>query len=465
MMSPIRSPTARSIALMVLEAVERQGVHADLRLEEEFQRVQPDQRERALAWELVYGVLRHRGLLDWRLAQVADRPFRRLPVTVLNALRIAAYQLLYLDRIPASAAVNESVNLVKASPDRSGKNWAGFVNAVLRSLIRNPTPAGPDSRGDPATVLAIQYSCPEWLVTRWLARFGPTQAARLCRTTLEEPPLTLRVNRLKTTREVLQAALERAGYRARATSVSPIGLTLDERVPVTELPLFDEGHFYVEDEAAQLVPPLMDPRPGERILDACAAPGGKTTHLAALMQNQGEIVAMDRNRARLRLVEENCRRLGVHIVTPLVGDAQTGLQGRFDRILVDAPCSALGVLRRHPEGKWQKSEGLLAFHHKRQVRILERMATLLRPGGVLVYSTCSTEPEENEQVIEEFSHRHPEFHRETVAPWLPTTARPYLTPRGDLFTMTVVSSGPNPEQHDHMDGFFASRLLLNGERS
>ena len=450
--------TARSIALAVLETVEREDVFADVCLDQEFARNPMDQRERGLAWQIVYGVLRRRATIDWRLAHVSNRPIGLLPTTVLNALRIAAYQVLYLDRIPASAAVNESVNLIKQRRGTASRDWSGFVNGVLRNLIRLPAPSYPDVEKDPTEALAVQYSCPAWLVARWVVRFGRKNAEALCRSTLEDPPITLRVNLLKSTRDDLQTVLDKAGYRVRPTPFSPVGLTIEERVPVTELPLFAEGAFYIEDEAAQLVPLLLDAQPGERILDACAAPGGKTTHLAALMDNRGEIVAMDRSRPRLQLIEENCRRLGVQIVTPVLGDAMKGFSGTFDRILVDAPCSGLGVLRRHPEGKWQKSASLLPRHHHRQVEILDRMCTLLRPGGVLLYSTCSAEPEETEQVVERFCVQHKDFQRETVTPWMPAHAHGLLTAQGDLSTITMLSSQPDPASCHHMDGFFAVRF-------
>lgn len=473
---PTPSRNVRALALRVLQAVEREEVFADEALDgalREAARETPlDARDRALAWELVYGVLRHRGTLDWRLDHVADRPIRRLPPGVATALRMAAYQLLYLDRIPASAAVNESVNLVKLVKglgSKPGRDWAGFVNAVLRNLLRKPAPPWPDPAANLVTALSVRYACPAWLVERWLARFGAGPVEALCRATLDIPPLTLRANLLRTTREALAADLAHAGYQARPTSYSPVGLILEAGGPVTEVAGFAEGAFYVEDEAAQLVPPLLDPQPGERVLDACAAPGGKATHLAALMQNRGEIIALDRSPPRLRLVEENCRRLGVRIVTALVADSTNLLPGRpggagrlldrpFDRILVDAPCSGLGVLRRHPEGKWQKSAALLPRHRSRQLAILDQVSPLLRPGGVLVYSTCSTEPEENEQVIEHFCTRHAEFQREAVAPWSPPNARTFLTAQGDLSTMPVLLLDPQPDRREPMDVFFAARL-------
>ena len=235
------------------------------------------------------------------------------------------------------------------------------------------------------------------------------------------------------------------------------------------LPGFHEGAFYVEDEAAQLVPPLLDPQPDDIVLDACAAPGGKSTHLADLMHNKGTIYAIDRKGARLDLLRSNCHRLGIKIVVPMVSDIRQPREWlpniettrpspvkktragepSVDRILVDAPCSGLGVLRRHPEAKWRKGEQALPRHHTLQCQILEAVAPCLRPGGVLVYSTCSTEPEENEDVIEEFCHAHAEFQRESVVPWLPPAAQGLVTEQGALSTVGNQCS---------MDGFYAVRL-------
>jgi 16S rRNA (cytosine967-C5)-methyltransferase len=230
-------------------------------------------------------------------------------------------------------------------------------------------------------------------------------------------------------------------------------LILDTSGSVADLPWFRDGLFYVEDEAAQLVAPILDPQPGESVLDACAAPGGKATHLAALMQNRGTIVATDKSAARLSLLEDNCRRLGIGIVRTVKADAAASLSkdlgGPFDRILVDAPCSGLGVLRRHPEGKWRKDAHALAQHRTLQRRLLDQAADRLRPGGVLVYSTCSSEPEENEQVIDQFCSARREFRRESVAPWLPSQGASLVTAQGDL--STVHNDGS-------MDLFFAARL-------
>jgi 16S rRNA (cytosine967-C5)-methyltransferase len=290
-----------------------------------------------------------------------------------------------------------------------------------------------------------------------------TKAEQLCSQTQTVPPLTLRVNTLKTTREVLSEELAGAGHKTAQTTLSPAGLLLQKprARALTALPQFTQGLFYIEDEAAQLIPPLLDPHPGERILDACAAPGGKTTHLAALMNNDGTIMAVDQSAARLNLLRENCRRLDVTIVeaveADLLGDARgTGdptlgdlMAEPCDRVLLDAPCSGLGVLRRHPDGKWHKHAASLTQHHDAQLKMLTLVAQCLRPGGVLLYSTCSTEPDENEGVVEDFCKSDTGFHLESVGPWLPASAQHLVTDRGYL------STALNSES---MDGFFAARL-------
>lgn len=422
--------------------------------------------------ELVYGVLRSRLQLDWRLDQVADRRMDQLPITVANALRLGAYQLLHLTRVPDRAAVHETVALVRANV--RGPRWPGFANAVLRSLLRSGSPTMPPMNQDTVRALSIRYACPPWLVERWVTRLGIADAERACRVAAEEPPLTLRVNTVRTSRAALLEALKASSYLAVPTPVSPVGILLQKCGTPSHLPGYQEGLFYVEDEAAQLIPMILSPEPGERVLDACAAPGGKATHLAELLGGRGELVAVDRSADRLGVMHANMGRLGASGVHTVVFDwtkvdgLQIGclpplLEKPFDRILLDAPCSGLGILRRHPEGKWQKHSAQLAEHRTRQLHLLETVARLLRPGGVIVYSTCSTEPEETLHVIDSFCERSPEFTRESVAPWLPPLALPMVTDRGDFCSMcSKTGTEPEPENggpHEQsMDGFFAARL-------
>ncbi|NKB81219.1 MAG: 16S rRNA (cytosine(967)-C(5))-methyltransferase RsmB [Nitrospirales bacterium] len=461
--TPNRLVHARICSLSVLLKIERKHIYADDAFDQFVKTHSLSDQDRALAFELVYGVLRHQTFLDWRLNMVSNRPILRLPLPVSCILRIGAYQILCLQAIPDSAAVNEAVKLAKPI---KGRDWSGFVNAVLRALIREPAPALPDLHDHPVTALSLHYSCPSWLVERWIGQFGIQGAERICRSTTEIPPLTLRVNTLRCSRDRLAAQLREDGVSVRPTGVSQVGLVVEKCGALKEFRPLKDGFCYVEDEAAQLVPLLLDVQPGDRVLDVCAAPGGKTTHLAALMENVGEIVAMDSSSNRLARLKENCTRLGVSVVRPFHIDVInstdrslaeiTSSSGRcgsnrqdFDRILVDAPCSGLGILRRHPEGKWIKTGEDLTRHHASQLAILGRVATLLRPGGVLVYSACSGEPEETVQVIKEFCRSHPEFSPESAAPWAPSVTYPLLNEDGNLLTMPTLLS---------MDGFFAARL-------
>ena len=455
------APSARGIALSLLVESEKSEEGVDVLLDRALARHAFDGRDRALTVELTYGVLRRLATIDWRLEPVLDKPLLRLPIVVQMVLRLGAYQLLFLDRIPESAAVNESVNLTRAVASTLGRDWSGLVNAVLRSLLRHPRAPWPRMDEYPAQALSVRYSVPIWLSSRWVERLGLAAAEAACEGVSVAPPMTLRVNQLVTTRDALLEKFAQAGMTAKPTTISPFGIMLEDGGPVPALPGFQEGAFYVEDEAAQLVPLLLDPRPGETVLDACAAPGGKSTHLAELMQNKGTIYAVDRSGARLDLVRTNCRRLGMQNVVPIAGDIRelrewvpsmkqsAAGQPLVDRILVDAPCSGLGVLRRHPEAKWRKDEQSLPRHQSLQWQILKAVAPCLRPGGVLVYSTCSTEPEENEDVIERFCRAHAEFQRESVSSWLPSAAQEFVTEQGALSTVGNRFS---------MDGFYAARL-------
>ena len=465
------SPSSpRKFACKVLQTIFQTQTFADDVFNAAIKDVALSDQDRALAFELVYGVLRHAVTLDWRLDQISRKPIARLPLNVATTLRVAAYQLLYLDRIPESAAVNEAVKLIRKQP---GHDWGGLVNAILRNLIRQPAPSLPDSTVAPIEALSLNYACPVWMVERWIKAFGKDHAEVMCRKTLEIPPLTLRTNTLCYTRKKLLDRLEAEGIPARKTSVSPEGVTLEKCGNPGQLTVVQDGSCYIEDEAAQLIPPLLDPQPGERVLDACAAPGGKTTHLAQLMQNQGTIIALDRQHVRLHQLTANCERLGIRLVqthecdivnewpktkanaADAIFSGSHFLAQPFDRILVDAPCSGLGVLRRHPEGKMLKQFSTIEQSSIIQRQILDHVSHLLRPGGILVYSACSIEPEETTEVLSAFCQQHPDFQPESVTPWVPTAGLSLVTDHGHLCTAF---------QSFTMDGFFACRLKKSDTR-
>lgn len=410
----MRGPApARATAARVLERVERDAAFADIALEAEVARRRMDPRDTALATELVYGALRWQRYLDWILAPHSRRPLESLDTRVRIALRLAAYQIVFLERVPRFAAVSDAVALARGRPGA-----AEFTNAVLRAFARRGArerePAPP---ADPVDALALRCSFPTWLAARWVARHGAADAEALMRAMNERPPLTLRVNTLRTDRAVLATRLAgEEGVATRPTRWAPEGLVADRAGTPAAWGAFAAGECVVQDEASMLVAHLLEPVAGETVADVCAAPGTKATHLAQLTGDRGRILAFDPHPARLARAREVARRLGISSIEPLDGSVETlapGWRQACDAVLVDAPCTNLGVLRRNPEVKWRRRPEDLAAAAARQAAILEASATMVRPGGRLVYATCSLEPEENDAIARDFLARHPDF---TVAP-------------------------------------------------
>ncbi len=400
---------ARVEALRILCRVEEDQAFADLALEAALERAKLPPRDRALTTELVYGTLRWQRRLDWILAPHSRRRLDRLDLWVRNLLRLTAYQLHFLGKVPAFAAVNEAVALAKR---RAHGEAAPFVNAVLRSLTRSGK-ALPPLPGDPVEASATRLAFPSWLARRWVTRLGLDEAERLMTALDERPKVTARANLLKCTRaDLAQRLVEEEEVTCSATTLAPEGLTLESPGPAFRFKAFKDGWFTLQDEASMLVGHLLAPKLGEAVADVCAAPGTKTTHLTALMQNSGKVVAMDPHAGRLKLVSQAAVRLGVTIVECHGGSAEAlapRFKDRFDRVLVDAPCSNLGVLRRNPDVKWRRAEADLLRAAERQRAILHAAASMCRPGGTLVYATCSLEPEENEGVVLPFLEAHPEW--------------------------------------------------------
>ncbi len=406
-MSPVSS--ARVEALRILCRVEEDRAFADLALEAALERAKLPARDRALTTEIVYGTLRWQRRLDWILAPHSRRRLDRLDPWVRNLLRLTAYQLQFLYKVPAYAAVNDAVALAKR---RAHGEVAPFLNAVLRSLTRSggSLPPPPEDRAED---IATRLSFPSWLAHRWAQRFGLDEAERLMTALDERPEVTIRANLLKCTRSQLAQRLsEEEEVACSATIFAPEGLALEEPGPAFRFKAFKEGWFTLQDEASILVGHLLGPKPGETVADVCAAPGTKATHLAALMRNTGKVVAMDPHAARLKLVSQAAARLGVTIVECHGGSAEAlapRFKDRFDRVLVDAPCSNLGVVRRHPDVKWRRTEADLPRLAERQRAILDAAASMCRPAGTLVFATCSLEPEENEEIVLPFLEAHSQW--------------------------------------------------------
>ena len=399
---------ARYEALHILVRVERDRAFADIALEHALDRARLDPRDAALCTEIVYGTLRWRRHLDWRLAPHLNRPLAKLDPWVRALLRLTLYQLVFLDRVPRWAAVDEAVSVARLKSRVPGP--AEFVNAVLRSFTRVPGPPRPPASAVEAA--GVRWSFPDWMAGRWIARHGPEEAGRLMAALNERPPTTIRVNTLRISRDDLAARLrDEELAETDPTALAPEGLTV-RRGAVGRWAAFAAGWCTIQDEASMLVARLLDPQPGDLVADTCAAPGTKTTHLAQLMGNRGRIVAMDPHAARLRLLTQAAARLGIDIVEAHaggVGAVAGRWKSRCDRVLVDAPCSNLGVLRRNPDVKWKREEADLVRVAEKQRGILASAAALARPGARLVYATCSLEPEENDLIVREFLTGHPEW--------------------------------------------------------
>ncbi len=444
---------SRGIALEILRRVEVDQAYADILLDNAFKREAGlDSREKRFITELVYGCLRWQGKINWIINNFSRR---KLSLEVLLTLRLGVYQLLFLNKVPSYAVVDEAVNLAR----RLGQGRAaGFVNGVLRRIEREQEKIiFPSLEEDPIEHIASVYSHPKWMAERWLKRFGREEARELCAANNQIPPLSLRTNILRISREELFHHLGRRTPGVEKTSFSPEGLSLRRANSfLWKDPSYLKGWFQVQDEASQLISHILSPREGEVILDTCAAPGGKSTHIAQLMRDKGEVWAVELKPARLKLLKENCRRQGITSIKPVLGDITqplTPLRGRkFHRILVDPPCSCLGVLRRNPEGKWRVKEGEIATLAETQRSILEAASRYLLAGGTLVYSTCTITPEENTEVVEGFLEAHPDFSLEPVFGFLSESCADLVDESGFYRSY--------PHRHS-LDGFFAARLKKN----
>ncbi len=445
---------ARDAALRALVAIER-GTAAGPALDAGLVGV-ADPRERALATELTYGVTRWRGALDAELRPLCRQPLSRLTPAVRAAMRLGLYQLRHTDRIPAYAAVAASVDLARRH-DRP--EAAGLVNAVLRRAAGRGAGASPaqDTVLASATDLAAAYSHPEWLVRRWLARLGPEDTRRLLEADNRPPALSLRANGVRVDGEALRAELAAAGLDCRPGRWVPEAVEVVHGGAPADLPALRAGRCTVQGEASMLVGHVADPQPGEFCLDIAAAPGGKATHLAERMADDGVVVANDLDARRAGLCAQAARRLGLASVRARAGDARAlpeEFAGRADVVLADVPCTGLGTLAARPDLRWQKREADIAALAAVQEGLLDAAARCVKPGGRLVYSTCTTEPEENEVVVAEFLASHPEFR--------PMDLRLRL-PKGLREEHGVAAGMLRLWPHVHgTDGFFIAGMVRQG---
>lgn len=399
-------PNTRLNAVLALSNIFTQGARPKEALDPFFSSL--EKRDRAFLMEMTYGVLRYRDTLDWILKDFLKNP-AKLGDFTLNNIRLALYQIFFM-RVPDWATVNEAVELEKISSSDIAPGKPSLVNAVLRNVLRRKQEiALPVAINDPVQNIAVNTSHPLWMVKRWATRFGIDEAAALAEANNKVPRLTIRVNTLKTSRGDLLRTLADNGVSAALTTFSPDGIILSNVGAVDELS-FAGGLFSVQNEASQLVTYLLDPRPGERVLDACAAPGGKTTHIAQLMNDTGEIIAVEEVPERAGKLQDSIRSLGLNSVKTVTADFQNMKgHGSFDRVLLDAPCSAIGVIRRNPDIKYRRKARDLQDYSLKQTAMLVSASRFVKEGGILTYAVCSTEPEEGEQVANKFLKTADEF--------------------------------------------------------
>jgi 16S rRNA (cytosine967-C5)-methyltransferase len=462
--------SSRQIAYFALRDVHK-GAFVDVAIDKILQKFALCDRDRRLVTELVYGCVRRQRTLDAIIDEIGKKKAHQQPKDLRTILHLGLYQLRYQERIPVSAAVNTTVELAK---EFGFAKLTGVVNGMLRQYIRmsegegeifflsSPSPAKfaegkipePQVPHSPIEGLGIIHSFPDWIIDVWVQQFGLEETEKLCEWMNQTPTIDLRVNPLRSSVEQVEKAFESASVELEKLTYLPQGLRLvGSSGAIKNLPGFNEGWWTVQDSSAQLVSYLLDPQPEEVIIDACAAPGGKTTHIAELMQDKGKIWACDKTTSRLRKIEENAVRSQLKSIQTLSTDSRNlpQFQNLADRVLLDAPCSGLGTLHRHADARWRQTPKSVQELAKLQQELLLSTSKLVKPGGVLVYSTCTLHPAENENIIESFLIANPDWKIESPSP---------NSPIANYFVNNCNARGwlkVLPHQHN-MDGFFMVRL-------
>ncbi|GAE33900.1 16S rRNA (cytosine(967)-C(5))-methyltransferase RsmB [Halalkalibacter akibai] len=445
------SKPVREVALEILLQIEKNQAYSNLLLNQTVNRTKLDPRDVGLLTELVYGTIQRRDTLDFYLQSFVKKGVNSLQDWVKVLLRLSVYQLAYLDRIPDRAVVHEAVTIAKK---RGHKGISGMVNGVLRSILREGLPTF-DKIEDDLERLALETSFPIWLVKRWSDQFGYEQTKAMCESSLVPPSVTVRVNKIKATVEDAISLLEEEGLEVRKGVLSEDAIII-EKGNVFKTNAYRDGYITAQDESSMLVARAVGTEPNMTVIDACAAPGGKSTHMAELMEGQGKVLSFDLHEHKVKLIREQASRLGLDNITATALDARTLTsqydKNQFDRVLVDAPCSGFGVIRRKPDIKWSKELKDIQAIQRIQLDILTEAAQLVKNGGKLIYSTCTVDKEENELVIEKFLNEHPHFTLdETLSERLPLKARQSTTFENGMITILP--------QDFETDGFFIASLV------
>lgn len=396
----------REVAVKILVSINEKKAYSNIQLSK---MEHMDPRDENLVREMVYGIIENKLYIDHIIGKASKIKLKKIHPYILEILRIGIYQILFMDKIPNSAAVNESVKLAKKY---GHKGTIGYVNGILRAFVRDQEKFTYIDPSDKINYLSIKYSHPKWMVQRWIEEFGLAFTEKLCKANNETPSLNIRVNTLKISREELISKLRNKGIQLREGKYAKDCLIIDEANHIVSLSEYKEGLFTIQDESSMLVAQIMDPREGSTVLDVCSAPGGKSTHMAQYMNNKGMIISRDVFDHKIQLVEENANRLGIDIIKTENQDAlnrDEDLIGKMDFLLLDAPCSGLGLIRRKPEIKWNRVREDIEGLSKLQYDIINNIKDYLKPGGILVYSTCTIEKAENIDIINRFMEENTEF--------------------------------------------------------
>ncbi len=435
---------ARGLAVKILNRVERTDAYLDKLVNNELRSHELSDQDKGLLNELVTGVVRWQIKLDWVLNGFYRGNFPKADVNVKNAMRVALYQLMFLDRIPHHAAVNEAVEFVKRLRN---ERYAGIVNGVLRNIERHLHEIRyPDRNETLEHYLSVFHAHPIWMVKRWLERYGEEQTEKLLIANNQKPPLTIRINKIKIQPAEFISLLDKEGFDYTPSSYLDYYVHLQGASGMAQLDLFRKGYFSIQDESAGLAGKLLDPKPHERIIDLCSAPGGKAMHLAEMMNNTGEVIAVEKYPARADLIKSAAERLGVTNIKIVAEDANSFDAAIADRVIVDVPCTGLGVVRKKPDIKLKRDVSDIPKLTKLQYILLVKAASLTKPGGILVYSTCTIEPDENEAIVQRFLENNKNFAIDDPTSFV---NKDFITGRKTVETY--------PHMHT-MDGSFAARL-------
>ncbi len=435
----------RQLVIKLLDRLERTNAYADLLLNKELKEQELSELDRALIQEFFFGVIRWRNRLDWIIKNIYRGSIEKAPRFIRYILQIGLYQLIFMDKIPEYAAINEAVKLAKI---KGGPYWGKKVNAILRSFQRNANQVKfPNLSTNPVEYISVYYSHPQWLVARWINRIRIEETISLCETNNKNPLLSLRINKLKTSTRELQSLLSQFNLSATRSPYIDNFILTNSLPDLNQFQPFQQGMFSIQDVSAGLACILLDPQPGEKIVDLCASPGGKTTFLAELTNDQATILAIDLNKSRLNLIRQNLNRLGLKSVQLIQSDGTQFSCQKVDKVIVDAPCSGLGVLSKRVDLRWKRTPEQINELTDLQLRLLKNAANMVKPAGVIVYCTCTIEPEENEYIVEKFLQENKNFHLDPASKYVPGEV---TNSNGYVYTF--------PHRHK-MDGSFAARLV------